>query len=66
MRITINDNCLEMPEGTTLEEALSIAGIKPTGIATAVNDTVIARDKRNTHKLSDGDKILIIKAFYGG
>jgi thiamine biosynthesis protein thiS len=66
MQVTINNNSFELKPDATLEEALIVAGIKTTGIATAVNGTVVARDKRDSLKLNEGDKILIITAFYGG
>lgn len=66
MEITINDKAVELPEGSTLQQALELQGISSTGIATAVNNNVVARDSRSTFVLSQGDKILIIKAFYGG
>lgn len=66
MEITINDKAVELPEGSTLQQALELQGISSTGIATAVNNNVVARDSRSTFVLSHSDKILIIKAFYGG
>lgn len=66
MDITINDKAVELPEGSTLQQALELQGISSTGIATAVNNNVVARDSRSTFVLRQGDKILIIKAFYGG
>lgn len=66
MKITINDVALELPEGATLQDALDAKAIKPQGIATAVNGTVVPGNLRGSKPLADGDKIVIIKAFYGG
>ncbi|MCM1077363.1 MAG: sulfur carrier protein ThiS [Bacteroides sp.] len=66
MKISINRQTVEVTDGATLRDALEIKGIKPTAIATAVNGTVVPADKRASTTLSDGDKIVIIKAFYGG
>lgn len=66
MNITINDVPLTLPDGTMLSEALAVKDIKPQGIATAVNGKVIPSTQRETTRLYDGDKIVIIKAFYGG
>ena len=66
MNITINDVSLTLPEGATLKDALDIKEIKPQGIASALNGCVIPAVRRNETALSDGDKIVIIKAFYGG
>lgn len=66
MNITINDVNLTVPEGATLTDALKLKDIKPQGIATALNGRVIPADRRAAAVLTDGDKIVIIKAFYGG
>ena len=66
MNVTVNDITLSLPEGSTLADALAAKEIKPQGIATAVNGKVIAASLRETATLNEGDKIVIIKAFYGG
>lgn len=38
----------------------------PSGVATAVNGTVVPAALRGSHALTEGDRIVIIKAFYGG
>lgn len=66
MKISINDVIFELPENSTLQNALELRNISPQGIATALNGTVIPAAARPTTTLSDGDRIVIIKAFYGG
>lgn len=66
MTITINDKPVNLQDGATLLRALEAERINPVGIATAVNNAVVPRDNRATHTLHQGDKIIIIKAFYGG
>ena len=66
MKITINEVSLELPEGSTLPDALDAKDIKPQGIATALNGAVVPAILRPSKKLADGDSIVIIKAFYGG
>ena len=66
MNITINDVPLTLPSGSMLSDALAAIEIKLSGIATALNGTVIPADRRQSTPLSEGDKIVIIKAFYGG
>lgn len=66
MKIYINDSVVEASDGATLSEVIEANGIEPRGIATAVNGVVVKGSDRESHKLSDGDNILIIKAFYGG
>lgn len=66
MKITINKKEFIVSDGATLESALAEADIKTIGTATAVNGKVIPKADRTTLSLSDGDSIVIIKAFYGG
>ncbi|ROT20622.1 sulfur carrier protein ThiS [Muribaculaceae bacterium Isolate-110 (HZI)] len=66
MNITINDVPLTLPSGSMLSDALAAKEIKLSGIATALNGTVIPAGRRQSTPLSEGDKIVIIKAFYGG
>lgn len=64
--VTINNQPTVMPDDISLAEALTRQGIKPQGIATAINGSVINQSARETTKLNDGDSILVIKAFCGG
>lgn len=66
MNITINDVPITLPENAKLSDALAAKNIKPQGIATAVNGIVIPATQRESTELGNGDKIVIIKAFYGG
>ena len=66
MKITLNGANAELPDGRTLLDALNSRDIRLQGIATAVNDRVIPADRRCDTVLNDGDKVVIIKAFYGG
>lgn len=66
MKVSINNKPVELADGTTLAEALVANGIKPEGIATALNGNVVTASARPITKLNDGDSILIIKAFCGG
>ena len=66
MNITVNDVNMTVPDVTTVQDVLELKDIKPQGIATALNGRVIPAHQRATTPLTDGDKIVIIKAFYGG
>ncbi|MCC8039046.1 MAG: sulfur carrier protein ThiS [Bacteroidales bacterium] len=66
IKIMLNDQPMEIEAGTTLAQLIASEEIRPTGIATAINNKVVPQDKRETTVLNDGDNILIIKAFCGG
>ena len=60
MNIKVNGKNVEIKEGATVSEVLASRNITPAGIA------VVPRDKYATTTLSEGQSLLIIKAFYGG
>jgi len=66
MNITVNDKKMEVPDRTSLQGALSLAGINPEGIATALNGEVVQLVDRGSTILKDGDSVLVIQPFYGG
>ena len=67
MKIYINNTEYTCDDATTLRQAITVAGnIPDKGIAIAVNNDVIPHSEWNTFKINDGDKITVIKAFYGG
>ena len=66
MKVTVNKKAVELPDGATVADALAAVAIEPKGIAVALNDTVVPKDRLSVTTLADSDRILIIKAFYGG
>ena len=66
MEISVNDKKITVPEHTTLQGELNLAGINPEGVATALNGEVVPLVERDTTLLKEGDSILVIQPFYGG
>ncbi len=66
IKIMLNDQPMEVDPGTTLAQLIASEEIRPTGIATAINNKVVPKEQRESTVLHDGDNILIIKAFCGG
>lgn len=66
MKIKINDVEVQTPIGSTVADALAAQGIDPVGKALALNGKVVPKGDYSETMLSEGDSILIIKAFYGG
>lgn len=67
MQIFINDKELTLADGATLAQAAAAAGVQAKqGVAVAVNLEIVPAAEWNKRKLSQGDKITLIKAFYGG
>lgn len=67
MNITINNQSHNVQDTATLQDiVLLITGHKQKGLAVAVNNHVISRQKYACHVLKPGDSIIIIKATQGG
>ncbi|MFN8282210.1 MAG: sulfur carrier protein ThiS [Chitinophagales bacterium] len=67
MQITINNHAYTFDEDTTLENAIDSLQLEETkGIALALNEEIIPRNKWNETILFDEDKIIIIGAVAGG
>ncbi|MDE7102102.1 MAG: sulfur carrier protein ThiS [Bacteroidales bacterium] len=66
MKITFNGNTEDF-SSTTLAELLESKGLADkTGIAVALNNTVVPRTEWGKTRLGEGDRILLIGASYGG
>ena len=67
MRILVNEEGRELPEGSTLLtllDALSLEDLR--GWAVAVNEQVIPSNEMSLRKLMEGDRVLLIQATQGG
>lgn len=66
MRIHFNDEPMQCVENLTLANLLEQLGLLKPGTALAVNQTIISRERWETHSLHDGDHILLFQAIAGG
>lgn len=66
MKATINGQEHELPEGLTVAELLAHLQAPDRGIAVAKNDRVVRRTHFAQERLSEGDRVEIIKAVAGG
>ena len=64
--VTVNKKEHHIGDGATVGDLLKLLEINPVATAVALNDIVIPKAEYATKVLADGDRILIIKAFYGG
>ena len=65
MKIIVNAKTFEITN-TTLNQALSELGFTNPAIATALNGTFVARDRRDTTILKDGDRLEVLSPMQGG
>lgn len=66
MKVYINQNKTEVPEGTTVKELLDLQQIAAEGTAIAIDNKLIPKSEWSNRTLTDGDKITLIRATFGG
>jgi sulfur carrier protein len=66
MNIEINNKIYEFDNGSTLDSIVEKLSLNPKGIAFAIDNQAIKRDKWSDTVLADGMKIIMIKAVCGG
>ena len=65
--VRVNDKSLAVADTTTLTQLLDELGLSASkGVAVAINDAVVPRCGWLTHRLADGDHVLVIQATQGG
>ncbi len=66
MKLTVNGESRTLADGATLEGLLETLGVARTGIAVAVNASVVRGGAFDAQPLRDGDVVEIIQAVAGG
>jgi sulfur carrier protein len=67
MMVSVNDKSLAVADATTLTQLLDELGLSASkSVAVAINSTVVPRSGWLTHRLADGDHVLVIQATQGG
>lgn len=65
IRVTLNGEQRELPEGLTVAALLAHLGVKAARVAVEVNEAVVVKDRYEGHVIGPGDSIEIV-AFVGG
>ncbi|HZF87374.1 sulfur carrier protein ThiS [Streptomyces sp.] len=66
MNISVNGEAREVAPGTALDTLVRALTTAPSGVAAALNETVVPRAQWATTALSDGDRIEVLTAVQGG
>ncbi|GGG51585.1 sulfur carrier protein ThiS [Pseudohongiella nitratireducens] len=66
MKVTINGDERELPDGSTLVALLELLDMTRGRVAVEINQEIIPRSQHKQHLLHDGDKIEIVHAIGGG
>ncbi|MFI1951593.1 sulfur carrier protein ThiS [Streptomyces xinghaiensis] len=64
--VSVNGASRDLPAGTTLDALVAGFTRAPTGVAAAVNETVVPRGDWPATRLGAGDRVEILTAVQGG
>ena len=66
MRITVNNEPRDLPDGSTLADLLRELGLDATPCAAEINKTLIPKRDHAEHQLCEGDTIELVTLVGGG
>ncbi len=66
MKIQLNGEPRELPEGCTAQQLVSDMGLSGRRLAMEVNREIVPRSEYAAHVLHDGDQVEIVHAIGGG
>ncbi|MEU9352873.1 sulfur carrier protein ThiS [Streptomyces griseoloalbus] len=64
--VSVNGEPREFAPGTALDLAVRTLTAAPSGVAAALNETVVPRAQWPTTPLADGDRVEVLTAVQGG
>ncbi|MGW5848517.1 sulfur carrier protein ThiS [Streptomyces sp. NPDC055254] len=66
MTISVNGEPREVVAGTTLDAVVATLTAAPSGVAAALNETVVPRGQWPATPVGDGDRVEVLTAVQGG
>ncbi|MFE2266993.1 sulfur carrier protein ThiS [Streptomyces griseosporeus] len=66
MNITVNGQPRDIAPGTALDTVVKSLTAAPSGVAAALNETVVPRTEWPVTALADGDRVEVLTAVQGG
>jgi sulfur carrier protein len=66
MKILVNGDAVELPDGTTLAELVAQRGLGAEAVATAVDGRHVPRAARAARVLADGESVTLFQPIVGG
>ena len=66
MNISLNGERHEIAPGTALDVVVRMLTAAPSGVAAALNETVVPRAQWPSTSLSEGDRVEVLTAVQGG
>ena len=66
MKITVNENIVQLDENCNIEQLLSLLESPLKGSAIAVNQKIISRSEWGSYQLQKNDQVSLFQAIAGG
>ncbi|WP_328867358.1 sulfur carrier protein ThiS [Streptomyces sp. NBC_00304] len=66
LSVSVNGEAVTVAAGTTLDALVATLTEAPSGVAAALNETVVPRGQWSAAALSDGDRVEVLTAVQGG
>ncbi|PNG23134.1 sulfur carrier protein ThiS [Streptomyces cahuitamycinicus] len=66
MNISVNGEPRDVRPGTALDTVVRSLTASPSGVAAALNETVVPRTRWSATPLSEGDRVEVLTAVQGG
>nr|WP_069812090.1 sulfur carrier protein ThiS [Streptomyces sp. TP-A0874] len=66
VQVSLNGAPREIPAGSTLDHLVTMLTTAPSGVAVALNETVVPRGRWSTTPLRPGDRVEVVAAVQGG
>ncbi|MEU8483132.1 sulfur carrier protein ThiS [Streptomyces sp. NPDC048641] len=66
MNVSVNGEGRQVASGTTLDALVAALTTAPSGVAAALNETVVPRAQWAGTALTDGDRVEVLTAVQGG
>ncbi|MFI6032667.1 sulfur carrier protein ThiS [Streptomyces sp. NPDC051315] len=66
MNISVNGEAREVAPGTALDAVVRSLTAAPSGVAAALNETVVPRARWSATALTEGDRVEVLTAVQGG
>ena len=66
MKVLVNDEAVELPEGATVAGLIEKLGLAGRGVAVERNLEIVPRARHGETKLADGDRLEVVTLVGGG
>ncbi len=66
MKVTVNDQSVELPDGATVAELLGRLGLAKATVAVERNRELVPRSRHGSERLAEGDRLEVVTRGGGG